>query len=57
MSDILRDRPFPIDLKVSIVFADVREQKSNARHETAKAFDEVRQHPRRMSECERPLRP
>ena len=50
MSDILRDRPFPVDLKVSIVFADVREQKSNARHETAKTFDEVRQHPRRMSE-------
>lgn len=57
MADVLSNRPLPLELKscAGVVYTD--KQCVNSRQQAAKAFEEVRQHPRRMNEGKRPLRP
>ena len=57
VADVLGNRPLPLELKpcAGVVYTDKKCVKSRQR--TAKAFQEVREHPWRVNEGELPLRP
>src|SRR5678809_916073 len=57
MTDVLSNRPLPLELKLCARVVDADKQRVKSRQRAAKAFDEVRQHPRRVNEGEFPLRP
>src|SRR6476660_3610530 len=57
MTDVLSNRPLPLELKLCAPVINAGKQRVKSRQCAAKAFDEIRQHPSRVNEGKFPLRP
>jgi hypothetical protein len=57
MTDVLGNRPLPLELKPCAEVVQSGDQRVKSRQRAAEAFDEVRKHPGRVNEGELPLRP
>ena len=55
--DVLGNRPLPLELTMRAVVIQSHEKGVQPREDAAKSFDEVGEHPWRMTKQELPLRP
>jgi len=57
MTDVLSNRPFPLELGMCMTIVQAEEQRIKPGDYAAKPFDEVGEHPWRMNERKLSLRP